>query len=43
MKLFIVALYISILSLSACNSLHKNTAQPVIHKQVVAQTTQPRS
>ncbi|MBL4760147.1 MAG: tetratricopeptide repeat protein [Mariprofundaceae bacterium] len=43
MKLFIVALYISILSLSACNSLQKNTAQPVIHKQVVAQTTQPRS
>ena len=44
MKLFIVVLYISILSLSACSSLSKNTPQPaIIHKQEVTQSVQPRS
>jgi len=43
MKLFILALY-TILSLSACTPLHKNTVQPSLtHQQAAPQTIQPRS
>ena len=44
MKLLIFALCISIVSLNACTTLQKKTAQPMVHKQpVVQEPTQPRS
>jgi len=43
MKLFTLALFISILSLNACSSLQKNTVEPAFHKPAATQTMQPRS
>jgi len=43
MKLFTLALFISILGLNACSSIQKNTIEPAFHKPAATQTMQPRS